>query len=384
MILWEACFWASALTIAYVYAGYPLLLYLAAWVLRPQEIRRRDIEPTVSLIVAAHNEEKVIRAKLENTLRLDYPRERLEILVASDGSTDRTESIVREFEGQGVDLIALGQRRGKSSAQDAAAVRARGSILMFSDANAFLDPDAVRKLVRNFADPRVGAVSGRQVLVQCHETGVGRGESLYWRYENMLRRLESRLGCCIAANGCIFALRRELYSGLGPGDSEDFVLPLQVALRGLRVAFEPEAVAQEKAVAKVGDEFRMRLRTAHADSRSLLRLGGRILRCRPWLAFQCLSHKLLRWSVAAFAAGALVSSVFLLHLPFYRSLFVLQLLFYAAAACGFALEASRVRIPFFYVPYFFSLANTAVLMGLARGAVGVPWTQVWEKAETTR
>ncbi|MBI4318525.1 MAG: glycosyltransferase family 2 protein [Chloroflexi bacterium] len=382
ILIWYLLFWGSLGLVAYVYFGYPLLMWVLASLLG-KTVGKKDIAPTVSLIIAAHNEEKVIEEKLENALALDYPAGKLEVIVASDHSVDRTNEIVRGFADRGVILNAL-PRVGKSVAQNRTVPLATGEIVVFSDANSVFRHDALRKLVRNFADPSVGAVSGKLAIVNEQDSSTSAGEGSYWRYENFLRTQESRLWSCIMANATIFALRRDLYRPIDPGFSEDFVLPLWVAADGRRTVFEPEAICYERTASTPRDEFHMRVRNTHGDSYGLFKLRCMLSPFHPFLAFQVLSHKLLRWSVGYFCVLMLLSNVFLLADPLYQFLLLGQAIFYLAALVGLLLERQGKSSPPFYVPYYFSLTSFALMVGLFKSLIGVRYVTMWETAESFR
>ncbi len=203
----EIVFWSSAAALLYTYAGYPILLAVVS-TLRPRKVQRGEFEPTVSVIITAYNEERDLAAKLENTLTLDYPRELLEIIVASDCSTDRTDDIVRQFAARGVQLNRRPERLGKTAAQNAAVEQARGEIILFSDATSLYQPNVLRAMMPNFADAKVGCVAGRLLYVDPSESHIGRGARSYWSYETFLKKHESRVGSLIGASGCLYAVRR--------------------------------------------------------------------------------------------------------------------------------------------------------------------------------
>ena len=226
----EIIFWLCIMFVFYIYFGYPLLLFILSRLRPAPRVKKGDISLNISLIIPAYNEEKVIADKIENSLLLDYPKEELEIIVASDGSTDKTNQIVRSFATLGVKLVLLNTNQGKSSAQNLAVTQARGEIIFFSDANVLLLPDAVKKIVRSFADPNVGCVVGKVIYLNQEDTSVSQGEGLYWRYELFLRAKESKLGNFAMGSGPIMAIRRSLFQPLDPDVGEDFVLPLQTVM----------------------------------------------------------------------------------------------------------------------------------------------------------
>jgi cellulose synthase/poly-beta-1,6-N-acetylglucosamine synthase-like glycosyltransferase len=364
----------------YSYLGYPLLLFLLASVVqtsrdayyllsRSERRRRSEQLPRVSIILAAYNEEKVIERTLRSILAADYPRDRLEILVGSDGSSDGTDEIVRRFEGEAVRLLRFPGRRGKLAVLRDSVAQARGDILVFSDANTRLEAGAVRSLVRHFDDRHVGAVCGELRLV--HADGASADEGAYWRYEMVLKILESRLDSVLGANGAIYAMRRGLFPEC-PARliTEDFVIPMKVRSRGFRVLYDPEAVAFEEAPATVEDEFRRRVRIGAGNWQALWRCRDLLL---PWKGFVSLafwSHKVLRWFTPFLLAAGLAANACLLRAPFWRAIFALQLAFYAAAALGYALRRMRLPAGPLRTAHYFVAINFALALGLARGVLG--------------
>lgn len=382
----QILFWIIVTLVIYVYFGYPVLLWLL------NKLRSNPLvvltssdtfEQTVSLIITANNEENVIAKKLENTLKLDYPKDKLEIWVASDGSTDETDSIVASFKDERVKLNRV-ERGGKTNAQNKTVPLTHGEIILFSDANTMYSKKAIKNLVRNFNDKTVGAVSGLLSFTNTNQTSVGAGEGLYWRYENFLRSQESKLGSCIMTNASIFGIRKELFSTLDPGFSEDFILPLRIAASGKKVVFDPYSVCYEKTPTTTRDEYGMKVRTAHMDSYGLLKMKFMLKPFRPFLAFQCISHKLLRWFVGYILIVLFLSNIFLLlYSPIYLVSFAIQLVFYILATIGLYMQRKGIKTRLFFIPYYFILVNFAAMVGVIRGITGRRLSK-WTKAATTR
>ncbi len=366
--------------VAYIYAGYPLILAFLGIFAPHRRGRGGEELPTVALIVSAHNEERIIREKIENCLKLDYPRDRLKIVVSSDGSVDGTNDIVREYEGRGVILKAFDRREGKSVTLNKTILGIEEQVLVFSDANAFYKEDALLRLVRNFGVERTGCVVGRLVYLD-NESYVGRGESLYWRYEGLLNRLESRLGSVLVGTGTIFAIRRELFRPVIKDVANDFQLPAEVASQGYGVVYEPEAVAYERSTYFFREEFsrKRRIVVRGLTGYSHLRhdFGG------TFRSFQFISRKLLRWGVGAALPVVYVASMFLLDEPFFTVFFVLQNIFYIFTAIGALLRRGRVRTKIFFVPFYFVMVNAAAIAAIFKYLSGGRLSS-WEKAETTR
>lgn len=360
MTIVKAIFWASLLLAGYVYFIYPVIALALASALK-RRVDKGRITPGVSIVIAAFNEEAHIGATIENKLRLDYPKDRLEIIVASDGSTDGTDGIVRGYAGRGVRLMRQERRQGKTAALNMAVPRATGEIIVFSDSNSIYAPGALRGLVSNFADPAVGYVTGKMVYVNRDGSVIGDGCSAYMKYENWLRSLETSLGSVVGVDGGVDAVRKSLYSLMRPDQIPDFVLPLKVVEKGFRVVYDPEALLNENSLSGSSDEYRMRvrvsLRSLHAlwDMRSLLNPIRHGL-----FSWQLLSHKVLRYGVFVFLGAMYVLSLALAGEVLYRTVFVLQNLFYAAALAGLYIEKNgRKNVRIFYVPFYFCVINLA-------------------------
>jgi cellulose synthase/poly-beta-1,6-N-acetylglucosamine synthase-like glycosyltransferase len=371
----ETLFWIALLTLVYHYVGYPLLL-LVLGLRKKEALRTADITPSVSLIISAYNEETVIRQKLENSLSLDYPRDRLEVIVASDGSTDRTPEIVREY-ARDVALYHYPQRRGKNAALNATAPQARGDILVFTDANGMYQKDALGRLMRHFADPRVGCVCGE--LIYRNPTGnpVAEGYNHYWRYDQWLKKLESRLHSLLGANGSIFAVRRPLNEPLNPRTSNDMVLPIKIAARGYAVLYEPEAVSVEAGSGGEGEELRRRSRIVARGLLGVWEVLPAIIRNgRPLLLAQLLSRKLIRYVYPLLLIPLLVSNVFLQG-PFYRAILAVQLIPYVLLPVGYAFSRAGKRLRLLSLPYYFFVGNLAALLGLLK-VVSLRELATWE------
>jgi cellulose synthase/poly-beta-1,6-N-acetylglucosamine synthase-like glycosyltransferase len=385
--VWQPALWLAAILLAYVYFGYPaMLLLLARFRAATTTPANQDCELTVSLIVAAHNEDRVIADKIENSLALDYPRDKLDIIVASDGSTDRTAEVARAYASYGVEVIELRSNLGKAYAENGARQRANGDVLLFSDANAFLQRNAVRQLVARFRDGRVGCVFGKVTYLNQGETGVSEGEGLYWRYELFLRRLESSVGNLVAGSGPIMAVRRTLFEPLDPAVSEDFFLPMRTAMRGYRTVFEPAAVSSERLYQVTPrDMLKTRIRTTTLDTRSLF-LCRALLNpfCYPLYSWGLISHKLLRWLVPYFLIALFVANLLLLDQTFYRFTLAPQVVCYALAGAGYLWQRTGRKPPrLLGIPFSFCLVNAAAAVGVARFLMGKKsgsWTPVRETA----
>ena len=372
----KALFWGSLGALVWTHAGYPAAAAALARV-RPRHARKGELDPFVSLIVAAHNEDKVIRQKLENLRSLDYPEDKLEIVVASDASTDRTDAIVEEVAARDERVRLLKcPRAGKVAAQDRAVAETTGEIVAFSDANSIWQPNALRMLLRSFADPDVAYVCGRLAL---QESNGANREGLYWRYELWLRAQESTVNSITAGNGAIYAVRRSDYISENGRFGHDLGFPYQMVQRGRRAVYEPEAVAVEPPAEEPEDEFGRKVRI-HA------RVWGHILTGRifkptdPLYMAQLASHRLLRYSSGFLHLALLGSSAALVGRgTVYRAALGGQLAFLTLAGAG----RMRLRIPGASVAYYYTLVTAATMLGLARYLrAGTP--VMWEKAKGTR
>jgi cellulose synthase/poly-beta-1,6-N-acetylglucosamine synthase-like glycosyltransferase len=379
-IIAEIIFFTSVGLIAFIYLGYPILVYVLSRILA-WPVQEMAITPTVSIIIAAYNEEKDIAAKLENTLALDYPREKLEIIVASDCSTDRTDDLVRHFADQGVILQRQPVRNGKTMAQHRAVMASTGDILVFSDATTMYERDVLRMIVRNFADPNVGCVCGQLVYVDRAVTAVGEGCRSYWGYEKFLKRCESQLGSLIGVSGCLYAIRRSSQVQLEKDMIDDFVIATEIHLQGLRTIYEPEAVAIEDTNQRGKDELRMRVRVIEQTMTALRRYYEVLNPFRHGMfAVQMICHKVLRYTVPLWLILAFISSAFLVQTSdLYALIFLGQVSLYLAAALGLLCERMGFRLGPLSIPYYFVLVNFASVMAFLkfiRGQKHVVWEPV--------
>ncbi len=368
----------SLIAIGYVYAGYPLLVFLVSRVW-PKSVTKGVIEPNVTIVITAYNEERDIRQKIENTLALDYPCEKLEIIVASDCSSDATDQIVEEFADRGVRLVRQPHRGGKTSAQNLAVEHARSEIIHFSDATSIYEPSVIREIVANFADPTVGCVAGKLNYVDPARTGIGSGARSYWSYETLLKESESSACSLIGVSGCIYAVRRENYVPMYPEACSDFLIATEIYRQGLRTVYEPMAVCTEVTNKRTDKELRMRIRVISQTFTDLWRNREMLNPFRSgFFAVQLISHKVLRYSVPLFMAGALVSSTYLAaESGFFLAILIVQAGFYAAAFGGWLIGRSGRRPGPLSIPLYFVLANVAAVAGFIQFLRGERYS-AWE------
>lgn len=361
----EFIFWMSISLIIYAYIGYPLITLIFSLFVK-NLVNKQDIEPKVSFLITAYNEEKNIKQKLENTLSLDYPKEKLEVIVASDASSDKTDEIVKEFHDKGVILHRVEGRLGKTATQNSAVKKARGEIIVFSDAASMYDPGAIRAIVQNYADPKVGAVSGMYNYLDENASSAGLGKILFWRLENFIKSRQTRIktitGCC----GCIYSVSKELYNDLPPYIISDLVEPLTILKKGYRIVFEPSALALEETAGDTEEEFKMRIRVIVRGMNGMLYVRSLFNPFKyPFVSFQLISHKLLRWMVPIFAIIALISNALLITTSlFYATLFFGQLVFYTLAVIGYIKEKKGIHKKIFYLPLYFCIVNLASLISM--------------------
>lgn len=375
----EVLFWICIGTLFYTYAGYPALVWVWARLL-PWPHRMAPAEPRITVVVAAHNEAAGIEARLENLLALEYPLEHMEIVVASDGSTDATVERAKKFCNHGVRIVEFESRRGKPAVLNALVPEARGNIVVFADARQQFDPGAVRALVRHFADPCVGAVSGELVLV-CEGAGSGldEGVGFYWKYEKFIRRHECLVDSTVGATGAIYAIRRELFEAV-PEDTllDDVVVPMRILHRGFRVLFEPAALAYDRVSSRSGVEFRRKVRTIAGNFQLFVREPWLLnpLRNRVWL--QTLSHKAFRLLGPLGLGTAFATNLMLLDQLLYVWTLSVQMAFYFAAVVGLAVRDTSRGHFLFNVPYAFCLLNWATAVAIVR-ILGGRHRVTWDK-----
>jgi cellulose synthase/poly-beta-1,6-N-acetylglucosamine synthase-like glycosyltransferase len=366
------------MALVYSYLGYPALIALIA-TLRPRRVARRDFTPPLTIIITAYNEERALAAKLSNTLSLDYPRDLTEIIVASDCSNDRTDEIVQSFHSQGVVLHRQPERFGKTAAQNAAVEKARGEIIVFSDATSLYEPDVLRKIVRNFADETVGCVGGRLIYVDPADTHVGRGAKSYWGYETFLKQHESDAGSLIGVSGCLYAVRKSAYVPLYNEACSDFIIATKMVEQGLRAIYEPEAVCLEETNQRQDNELRMRVRVIAQTFTDLWRHRAMLNPLRSGLyGLQLLSHKVMRYFVPFFLMGLFAASAVLANYSTaYRALFLAQALGYMCGVISWLLEGVGVRSRVLALPHYFVLANVASVIAMFKFVRGEKYAR-WE------
>src|SRR6266540_4094347 len=367
-------FWLSVAMILYVYFGYPILLGVLAS-LRPKPSAYPNHTPRVTLLIAAYNEAEVITQKLQNTVLLDYPREKLQILVAADGSTDETANIVSGYQGRSVELSYSPERHGKMAAINNAMAKARGEIIVMSDANNLYSPQTIKELVKPFYIPEIGAVSGAKHIIE-GDGRLGESEGLYWNYEAWIKEQETRLGCCTAVSGEIYAFRSKLYAP--PPDeiiNDDFYMLMNIVKKGYRAVYVPEAQSYERISLTSQDEIERRTRMVAGRFQAIALAGKLLPSNRPLIVWQVISHKFMRPLIpfammlmfvtsllSVFWPASPSSPIWMLTNPYNWILFLSQLLFYFIAWLGNYVSLPKVL----YLPTFLVNSNLAAFLGLIR------------------
>ncbi|MFC4258511.1 glycosyltransferase family 2 protein [Marinobacter lacisalsi] len=365
---------------AYVYAGYPCALWLLTLGRTGATHRVWETHPHVALIISCYNEAPVIRDKLENALKLDYPKDKLTIVVVSDGSDDGTDDIVQEYALVGVKLIRQEGRLGKTMGLNLAMEQLSSDVTVFSDANALYAPDAISKLVRNFADEQVGYVVGAALYTDQGSGASAHNENLYWRYELAIKAMESRLHSVVGGDGAIYAIRSHLWQPLDQKDINDFVNPLQIIAKGYRGIFEPEARCYEETAGDFGREIARKERIVNRSIRGLMRVKATMNPLRVGIfAWEVISHKLLRWLIPLFLLIGAVGSLLLAlaGYGFFQLVAAGVLLLLALAGAGHLATDKNALPVWISVPYYFVMVNLYSLRGIAkavRGETQVTWS----------
>lgn len=373
----ELIFWICLSIVIYTYVGYGLILYVMVKIKELFNKSKKEVHlphdnqlPEVTLLVAAYNEEDVVRDKMENSLALNYPKEKLKLMWVTDGSTDKTNELLSEYKE--VELLYVPERGGKTAALNRVIDYVTSPIVVFTDANTMICRDSIREIVGAFMDIKVGCVAGeKRIAVKEKDNAAGGGEGLYWKYESSLKNLDSRLYSAMGAAGELFAVRRELFDKM-ENDTllDDFVLSMRIVAKGYKIAYCPEAYAIESGSADMNEEQKRKIRIAAGGLQSIWRLRALL---NPFkygiVSFQYVSHRVLRWSLTPIALFALLPlNFFLLFVSskvMYVFVFLLQLLFYAMGLRGYALSKRQIKNKWLYVPYYFLFMNLNVIRGFA-------------------
>lgn len=382
MDLWLALFWLCAAWLAYVYAGYPIFLWISGLWRRFEPQISSGYCPKVTVLISARNEEKDIEWKIRETLSWNYPADRLELIVASDASEDRTDEIVQSIRDPRLRYVRMESRVGKNEALNRLSKIATGDLLLFSDANSHIGKDCLSSMVRYFSDSRVGCVTGTEhTQSEEEELAVGSGTRAYLNYEFMVTELESRVGSIIVCDGSLFVIRRSLFHQLQPDLANDLELPFWIGSHGGALLCDPSAWAMEKAMRSSREEFNRKRRICGQGVLGFWRLRNCLHGFRAW---QFTSRKVLRWLSVVPLCGILLASAMLWRHPFFAVLLVLQALFYGLALIGWALNlGNRQGGAIFTMPFYFLLVNIAAMTGVFQACTGKRFA-VWEVAVLSR
>lgn len=388
----EIIFWTGLLIVFYAYIAYGVVLWVLVRLKRlftaAKSLPADHHLPEVAFVVCAYNEQECMEQKIANSLALDYPRDLIRFFFVTDGSDDQTPGIVRNYPypaGVRWQLLHQPERRGKIAAFQRAMQQVEAPVVVSTDANTSVNREAVRHLVRHFADPQVGAVAGEKRISMAEKAGAGEaGEGIYWQYESALKKWDAELWSVVGAAGELFAFRREIHEPVPPDTIvEDFYLTMRIAQKGYRVQYEPEAYAVETSSASVAEEMKRKVRIAAGGLQAVVRLAPLLNIFRYGvLSFQYISHRVLRWTLAPLFLPILLVVNVLLAIQgnrFYQVVLLAQILFYAAALAGYLLEKRKMKIKAFFVPYYFCLMNYSMYAGfvrLVRGRQSVLWERV--------
>lgn len=382
----EILFWILLFIVFYAYVGYGILLWVLVRIKQffiSTSYQKLDELPHVTLLVAAYNEQDCVLEKAMNSLALDYPKEKLNIVFVTDGSTDKTPEILRKFST--IKVYHQPERKGKMAAINRIMPLISTPITIFTDANALLNKSAVKEMVAHFSNPKIGVVAGEKRIFNKNTTTAEIGEGLYWKYESFLKNLDAKLYSTVGAAGELYAIRTELFEELEADTLlDDFVLSLRICQKNYVTVYEPNAYALETASAAISEEFKRKIRISAGGFQSIGRLKALLNPFRfPWLTFQYISHRVLRWAIVPFGLlFMLLLNAFLITQPLFIVLFIVQILFYTLAILGYYFEQKGQKRKAFYIPYYFSFMNVAALMGFVRFLKNNQ-SVLWEKAART-
>lgn len=381
-------FWLSLFIVFYTYLGYGIVLYCLIKIKRffskPTHVQDNHFTPTLTLVVAAYNEEEIIEAKIENTLQLQYPADKLQLLFVTDGSTDATADIIARFPQ--INLLHQEGRSGKIAAVHRAMQHVHSEIVVFTDANTFINKDALLRLANHYTDETIGAVSGEKRVEIEGSADATAGEGIYWKYESTLKKWDAELYSIVGAAGELFSIRTKLYEPVEPDTLlDDFMISMKIAMKGYRIAYEPTAYAMESSSVNIQEEYKRKVRIAAGGIQSIIRTKKLFNPFyNPVLTFEYISHRVLRWTITPFfMMFCFLSNVilFLLHEKIiYSIFFIAQLFFYVLAALGWKLEQKQVRIKILFIPFYFCFMNYCVLVGMKR-YFSASQSVLWEKAK---
>lgn len=381
-------FWIGNFIIIYTYAGYAcvmLLLVKFKQLFFPKTLFKNiDFEPEVTLVIPCYNEKEVLAAKVDNCFKLDYPKEKLHIMFITDGSTDGSEIFLNNIEG--ITILHENKRAGKAMAENRAMQFVKTPFVIFCDANTHLNKEAVREMIKHYSDDKVGAVAGEKRIVSNQkDSASAAGEGIYWKYESLLKKLDSELHSTVGGAGELISIRCSLYSNLEPDTIlDDFMQSMRIAINGYKIAYEPNAIAEETASVNVKEELKRKVRISAGAWQAMLRLGKAFNPFHDFiLSFTFISHKVLRWTLAPLFLLLVIPSNIYLYINeggWYTIFMALQIIFYLFITLGWYFENQQIRIKILFIPYYFFITNWCMFLGFFRFLNGKQ-TVKWERAE---
>ncbi len=386
----KTVFWLAIFIVFYTYIGYGILVSLLVFLKRKFSTKRESVVdgdnlPSLTLVIAAYNEASLMEEKIANTLSLQYPEGKFQIIIITDGSSDNSPDIVAKYSSR-IKLMHSSERRGKIHAIHRAMEQVNTEIVVFTDANTMLNREALLLIARHYADPKVGAVSGEKRVQMERESDATASEGIYWKYESFLKKCDSELYSVVGAAGELFSIRRELYRPV-PSDTilDDFMISMAIAAKGYRIVYEPAAYAVETASANISEELKRKIRIAAGGIQSIVRLIPVLNPFRyPLLNFQYVSHRVLRWTITPICLLVILLLNILLLVRYqedllYQILLIGQLVFYLMAIAGAVLATRKIKVKLLFIPYYFCVMNYAVIAGMIRYFRGQQ-SAVWEKS----
>lgn len=383
-LILEIFFFVSIFTIGYNYVLYPVAINLYCQFRRDPHLDKIDLDvelPSVTFVVAAFNEEKVITQKIENTLELDYPKEKLQIIIVSDGSNDNTDPIAQSYSDKGILAMHIPERQGKSAALNRALEKAEGEIILFSDANNDFNQQAVKELVKHFSDPEIGAVTGAKHIYASEDREAAKGDGLYWKYEAFIKKAESDISSITAAEGEILAVKKSLMKPIDPNKiNDDAAITFDIVKSGYRILYEPNARSEEHGSSDLMDDITVKVRMTAGGFQTMAIEAGYLFPPRTWFAFSFFSHKILRWITPHMMVVAFMSNAMLFEFFMFKLVFLAQLVFYGIAFYGWLNRAKENLSTVVYIPMYFTAMNIALFRGFLKYIEGSQKV-TWDKAK---
>ncbi|MBI5020375.1 MAG: glycosyltransferase family 2 protein [Ignavibacteriales bacterium] len=371
----EIILWCSTGIVLYTYCIYPIIVFvISLFKKRVNSFENKEYLPTVSVVISVYNEENILSEKFNNIFLLDYPKDKIEFIFGSDGSNDKTNSILSGISVSNIKVEKFQKRTGKANVLNKLIPGANGEIIVFSDANTMYDKLSIRKLVKHFQDPSIGGVCG-ELRLQINKKSVGEiGETSYWQYESILKKLESRYQTLLGATGGVYAIRKSLFKPLPVSKAivDDFLIPMEVVRRGYRILYEPEAIAYEDSAGTVIGEFHRKVRIGASNFNGISEFIDLLNPKYGFIAFGLWSHKIIRWFAPFFLLAILILSLILaLKSEFYGLLFYIQIVFMLTGAIGFLFEKKKTGLGILGFPYYFIAMNLALFIGFFKSVMGL-------------